>query len=328
MDEIDFLLVNALQVHPRVSWAQLESIIGVDSTVLSRRWSRLREEGIAWSSCFAIAPGATLPTMAVAFVEVDCVAGERERVIEAVSKNRAVITVECTSGSRELFLTLAISNVGEVDAYVSGELTSIPGVSATRTHFSRRFFKDGSGWRLHVLREWQLRQLRELRSGAGDVPPAPTPVHLQVIEALAADIRRPATAVAAEIGRSPSTTNRAIAQVVHAPWVRTRVDFAHNLAGFYSIAVLWLQVPHPELEHVGAALSVMPETRMCVSVVGRANLLVTLWLRKLSDYDEIENKLVRNFPSTHVDDRWIIPRVAKRLGYVLQADGRSSHFVT
>ena len=48
MDDVDFALVNALQLSPRAGWAQLEAVLGVDASTLSRRWARLIESGLVW----------------------------------------------------------------------------------------------------------------------------------------------------------------------------------------------------------------------------------------------------------------------------------------
>lgn len=329
MDEVDFALINALQFSPRASWSQLEAILGVDATTLSRRWTRLVESGLVWSSCFAVTPPdwAQLPSGVLALVEVSCVAGEREKVMDDIAQNPSVLTIECTSGSRELILTLSFRSVSEVDAYVAAELSAVPGVLATRTHFTRTFFKEGTSWRLGVLNQRQVRALHALPATGIDAPPAPTRLHEQVITGLAGDIRRSATSIADEIGKSVATVTRAIGQILHAPWARTRIDFAHNLVGYNASVMLWFSVPHHQLETVGAGLALMPETRMCCSVMNSANLAVVLWLRNLQEFDAIETKIARAFPSAQIEDRWMLPRFAKRIGHILTPGGVHSQFV-
>jgi DNA-binding Lrp family transcriptional regulator len=329
VDDVDFALVNALQVSPRAGWSQLEAILGVDSTTLSRRWTKLVEGGLAWSSCFAVTrpERAQLPTGVLALVEVSCVAGEREKVIETIALNPSVLTIDCTSGSRELILTLSFMSVSEVDAYVATELAAVPGVLATRTHFTRTFFKEGTSWRLGVLNQRQVRALNDLPVTGIDAPPAPTRLHELVIAGLAGDIRRSATSIADEIGKSVATVTRAIGQIMHASWARTRIDFAHNVVGFDASVMVWFSVPHHQLETVGAGLAMMPETRMCCSVVNSANLAVVLWLHDLREFDAIETRIARAFPSAQIEDRWMLPRFAKRIGHVLTPAGLHAEFI-
>lgn len=329
MDEVDFALVNALQINPRATWSQLESILGVDATTLSRRWTRLVEGGLAWSSCFAVTqPEAMRERWGVlALVEVSCVAGERESVMDVLIQNPSVLTVECTSGSRELIVTLSFMSYFEVDGYVATKLASVPGVLATRTHFTRSFFKEGTSWRLGVLSQRQIRSLHALPATGIDAPATPTRLHEQVIMGLAGDVRRSAASIAEEIGKSVTTVTRAMGQILHAPWARTRVDFAHNVVGYNASIMLWFSVPHHQLETVGAGLALMPETRMCCSVINSANLAVVLWLRDLREFDAIESKIARAFPDAQIEDRWMLPRFAKRMGHTLTREGLHAGFV-
>lgn len=339
MDDVDFLLVNALQHRPRASWSQLEAIVGGDASTLSRRWSRLVESGLVWSSCFAVSPGdpdrpdgrfdsAVHPlTGVLALVEVYCTAGSRESVIAGIAKTPSVLTVECTSGGPDLILTLSCPSVAEVDAYVATELAADPGVRRTRTHFTRTFFKEGTSWRPGILSERQVKALQAFPATGIDAPAVPTRLHELVINALAGDVRRSATSIADEIGRSVATVTRAIGQILHAPWARTRVDFAHNLVGYNASVMVWFSVPHHQLEMVGAGLALMPETRMCCSVVNRANLAVTFWLRSLRDLDAVETKIARAFPTARTEERWLLPRFPKRLGHTLTPSGHHATFI-
>lgn len=339
VDEIDFALVNALQLTPRASWSQLEAVLGVDASTLSRRWTRLTESGLVWSSCFAVSPAdphrrdgrfdaAAHPlTGVLALVEVHCVAGRRESVIDDIARTPSVLTIECTSGSPELILTLSGPSVAEVDAYVAIELASNHGVLSTKTHFTRTFFKEGTSWRPGVLSQRQARALLALPATGIDAPAVPTRLHQQVINSLAGDIRRSATSIADEIGKSLATVTRAIGQIMHAPWARTRIDLAHNLVGYNASVMVWLSVPHHQLEMVGAGLALMPETRMCCSVVNRANLVAVFWLRELRDLDIVETKVARAFPTARTEDRWLLPRFPKRLAHTLTPTGHHATFI-
>ncbi|HEY0472802.1 MAG TPA: Lrp/AsnC ligand binding domain-containing protein [Kribbella sp.] len=316
-------------MSPRATWSQLEAILGVDATTLSRRWTRLVESGLVWSSCFAVTPSerAQLSTGVLALAEVSCVAGERENVIDKVALNPSVLTIECTSGSRELILTLSFRSVSEVDAYVAAELAAVPGVLATRTHFTRTFFKEGTSWRLGVLTQRQIRALHALPATGIDAPAMPTRLHESVMTGLAGDIRRSATSIADEIGKSVATVTRAIGQIMHAPWARTRIDLAHNVVGYDASVMVWFSVPHHQLETVGAGLALMPETRMCCSLINSANLAVVLWLHNLREFDAIEANIARAFPTAQIEDRWMLPRFAKRIGHILTPAGLHAGFV-
>jgi hypothetical protein len=144
---------------------------------------------------------------------------------------------------------------------------------------------------------------------------------------LAGDIRRSATSIADEIGKSVATVTRAIGQIMHAPWARTRIDLAHNVVGYDASVMVWFSVPHHQLETVGAGLALMPETRMCCSLINSANLAVVLWLHNLREFDAIEANIARAFPTAQIEDRWMLPRFAKRIGHILTPAGLHAGFV-
>ena len=52
VDETDLSLVHALQINPRVTWTRLARILEVDASTLTRRWTRLTREGLAWFTCY------------------------------------------------------------------------------------------------------------------------------------------------------------------------------------------------------------------------------------------------------------------------------------
>ena len=48
LDDGDLALIHALQVAPRVSWAQAGQVLGTSPAALAERWARLRSSGLAW----------------------------------------------------------------------------------------------------------------------------------------------------------------------------------------------------------------------------------------------------------------------------------------
>ncbi|MFC5929737.1 Lrp/AsnC family transcriptional regulator [Cryobacterium melibiosiphilum] len=329
IDELDFQLINALQLHPRASWAQLESVLDSDATTLSRRWARLTGDGLVWSTAYPTTrkEWGTGPNVVCAFVEVNCAASRREDVLRELGGLAGVLSVDCTSGARDLMLTLVMTSVAEIDRYVADAVATVGGVQATRTNFISRFFADGSDWRLHVLRDRQVQAILALKGTIHDAPEVPTAHLMEVLTALGSDIRLAASAIALDTGRSVSSVNRSIRGLMHAGWVQSRIEIAHTAIGFDATTMLWYSVPRAQVEAVGSAISLQPETRMCAGVVGSANLAVTLWLKDLEQLDEVESRVARLFPSALVVDRWLLPRQVKRIGHLIGTDGRHGGYV-
>ncbi|MFF2300312.1 Lrp/AsnC family transcriptional regulator [Arthrobacter sp. NPDC058127] len=323
-DALDFQIINALQIHPRVSWTQLGKILAVDSSTISRRWNTLLSERLAWASCY---DSGTLGTAGAVFalVEVRCVSGRRGEVIEELVRQPAVFSVNCTSGSRDLYLMLVASTLVETDRYVDAHISSIPGIIGTRTHYLRTIYRESSSWRLNVLKPGQVDALEKLRPSAKNVEHKPA--YDAIIAALRGDPRRTAAQVQAEVGRSISVISRDIDAILAAKWVRWHVDFAQQIMGWPAAAVLWLDVNRADHERVVASLKMLNQVRVCASVTGQANLYVLLWLRDLEELDDLEHRFTSAFPRVQIKDRWIIPRIAKRQGHILDDDSRHQQFV-
>lgn len=323
-DALDLQIVSALQIHPRVSWVQLGKILAVDASTISRRWNTLLEEKLAWMSCYDSGAFGSAESV-YAIVEIRCAAGHRGEVIDGLVHQAPIFSVNCTTGSRDLYVMLVASSLFETDRYVDTNIASIPGIVSTSTHYLRTIYHDSSNWRLNVLQPAQVAALEKLRPSATNVERRPA--YSAVIAALRDDPRRKAADVQLEVGRSISVVSRDIDAILAAKWVRWHVDFAHQLMGWAAAAVLWLDVNRSDHERVVAALSKLNQVRVCASVTGQANLYVLLWFHDLEELDDLEHRLTSAFSNVQISDRWIVPRIPKRRGHILDYDSRHLGFV-
>jgi DNA-binding Lrp family transcriptional regulator len=263
--------------------------------------------------------------MISALVEISCTPGRREHVIGALSEQGPVSSVHCTSGPRDLYIMISTDSLLSMDRYIDERIAVVPGIVGTRTHYLRRIYFEGSSWRLKALSKDQVKAVHDLRPS--DPPKRRKPVHQAVVAALGADVRRSAADMQPELGRSLSMISRDIDAVLAASWVKWRVDFSPALLGWQAAAALWLDVQPSDLERVVGSLRLLDNVRLCASVTGDANLAVFLWLRSLQELDEIESRLTSAFPRMLVKDRWIVPRIAKRAGHILDLDSRHVRLV-
>jgi DNA-binding Lrp family transcriptional regulator len=325
VDTLDLQIIHALQIHPRVSWAQLGRVLRVDPSTISRRWSTLTKERQVWTSCFAGAGARSQEPTVSALVEIRCAPGRRGDVIAELARQGPIFSVHCTSGPRDLYIMITTHSLLSMDRYIDEHISVTPGIVGTRTHYLRTVFLEGSGWRLQALADDQVKALHHLRPS--DPPTERKAAYRDIIDALGTDVRRTTAELQRELGRSLSVVSRDIDALLAASWVRWRVDFAHTLLGWSAGAVLWLNVQHPDLERIVASFRQLNQVRFCASVTGEANLAVFLWLHNLQELDDIESKLGAVFPRVLIKDRWIVPRIAKRTGYILDLDSRRLRYV-
>ncbi|MDR7299840.1 Lrp/AsnC family transcriptional regulator [Haloactinomyces albus] len=328
MDETDLALVHALQLQPRVTWARLARILDVDASTLTRRWARLSRQGLAWFSCY---PSNTKDWTghaweAGALVEVECLPGWRQAVMDHLMRRAAVWNIDATSGRRDLMLTMRAPSIADLDNDVVTSIATIDGIRATRTHFFRSVIREGSSWRLNALSPQQQRELTPASAREGRA--RPNTRDLELLKILGPDARLPASAVAEQLGCSVSTASRWLERLVDSKFTSIRCDVAHYIAGWRVAATLWLDVPQQDLRTVAAAIARLPQIRLCATIGSEANLVAQVWLHRLEDLDQFETLLATQFSGTRVLDRWITPRFAKRLGHIIGHDGRQTGFVS
>ncbi|WP_173095049.1 Lrp/AsnC family transcriptional regulator [Actinomadura verrucosospora] len=322
MDELDLALVNALQHDPRASWARLARPLGVDAATLSRRWARLSASGEAWVT--SSAGPSQLDYGAFALVEVGCLPGANQRIAAEIATDPCAGSVEHTTGNRDLLLTVSAMSVAAVSEYVLDRLGAIDGVTFTRTHLSHRLHREASRWRLDSLSQDQRRDLeRGGGSGSGNEPGPLRPDEAAVVVALSPDGRRSHAALAAELGMSEARVRRAVTGMLASGRAVLRCEAAHWLAGWRVTGMLWLNVPPPRLQSVADRIATMREARMVCSVVGRANLMVNVWVHGMNELAAYQARLVSLFPEIQIVEQSVTLKWVKRVGRLLDDQGRS-----
>ncbi|QBI56682.1 Lrp/AsnC family transcriptional regulator [Streptomonospora litoralis] len=319
MDELDLALINAVQLSPRASWAELAEPLETDPSTLSRRWARLSADGEAWVTCYPGPPA--VPTGAMAFIEVACRAGGVTSVAERLARHPHALNVEIVSGEYSVLVTAAAVSTQALSVYAMDVAAAVPGVRAVRLTPVARTASDGSHWRLDALDRGQQSAIggsardgrRPVRSLAGE---------REVMLALGEDGRMPYAQLSRRTGIPANTLRRRLAELLATQRLVLRCDTASSVAGWPVLVTVWLGVPAGEVHGVCADLTAMPETRMAATTAGRANAAAVLWLHRLEDLHEWERRLAEAHPGAVVQDRLVTVRQVKRMGRLIGADGR------
>ncbi|GAA1595424.1 Lrp/AsnC family transcriptional regulator [Actinomadura kijaniata] len=257
-----------------------------------------------------------------------CAPGAHERVAAALAGDAQAISVERTTGGRDLLLTVTGADLDQLAEYVLGRVGTAEGVLSTRTHLAHRLHREASRWRLDSLSQDQRRGLERPGDGDGDGDGDRESGRLRPDEiALAPDGRRSHTLPAARTGMSETRVRRLLTQMLGSGRIVPRCEVAHRLAGWRVTGALWLAVPPPRLEPVADSVATMRETRLVCSVVGEANLVANVWVHSLAEMAEFETRVVARYPEARVVDRSVTLQWVKRVGRLLDADGRSVAYV-
>lgn len=324
LSEQDMELIDALQVNPRISWATLGAVLGLDPVTVARRWERLNSAGEAWTT---IALGKRqLHTMCMAFIELECEAGAALDVAESLIETGHLITVQHVAGSYDLFVIAVGASLPQLADYLLADLPRVAGIRKVRTHFATKVFDASRRWRLRVLSRATSLALAEETSVAESTRDMDD-IDKQLFLALSVDGRTPYQELASIVGKSDRTVQRRLSRLVATGDVDFRCDLARPNAGWHAAAVLWLQVPEDQLDKMGTELLNWPETRTCAAVAGPSNMLLTVGLHAVSDLHSLVSRLSEKFPYARVVDRQLVMRQSKLYGRVLDPTGRWTRVV-
>lgn len=318
LDEDDLALVEALQRDPRAPWTEVAALVGTNAVTASRRWERLRAAGAAWVTGTP-GPGSH-HAQVLAYVDVTCLPSEKTRVANELAGDAHALSVDITAGGRDLMLTVAAVDLPTLGRYLLERLDRVPGVTGTRARIATRLYAEGSTWRLGVLSS----------TGASGGPPQlirPTvldEVDRELMSALGEDGRASYAALAAATGISQPTARRRVDRLISSGAVLLRTEVAAPLAGLPVMVVLSADAPAGRLDDAAARLGRLRQVRLSTTLAGTPCLLVVAWLASLEEVHRFEQELAHVVPDVVVADRLVVLRAVKRMGHLLDVEGRAT----
>ena len=336
LTDAEYKLIHALQIWPRAPWSVLSGALGADPETLARRWSSLTERGLAWvtvqgsgSFSFSSRSGGR-PARAVgrgAVVELECAAGTIHSVIDELVLHPECVSVDITSGGRDLLVTLASADSASFSRYVIGRLGQIPGVRSVRTHPVIDTVSTASEWRLRALDRAQVDEIEasrisaqaRLRRSIGNGAAADR----DVLAVLSADGRATSGMIAEALGIPLRRARDRLNATIACDDVTLRTDMPRWASEWPVCAWYFISVPAAHMATVGEKLRGLREVRTVLAVAGPANLLVSVWLRALEDVGDLEVLLEQKLPSVRILDRCVVLGVRKRMWRVFDEDERA-----
>ncbi|MGO1050249.1 AsnC family transcriptional regulator [Crossiella sp. CA198] len=319
LTESDLVLVEALQLAPRAPWAVLGAAIGVDARTAARRWARLRDNGLAWLTAY-VPP----PTLTIGYLDLAVRPDRIAALSAALCAWPQVFSVEHTTGRHQLFLGVDAVDLTALDTLVSTGIGALEGVLSLRLTVVCQVYREGSDWLARALTPAQRARL-----------PAPAPLphpatanpwtrlDQDLVRELTVEPRRSAAELAQRCGSSTATVRRRLHRILRGRELDFRCDIAQALAGWPVTVVYRLSVPAEALDASARALAALPETRLCSAVLGDHNLLLAAWLHGAGDCPDFEARLRLAAPAVTVSEGNLSLRVPKRMGRLLNADGRA-----
>ncbi|MGW2283472.1 Lrp/AsnC family transcriptional regulator [Streptomyces phaeochromogenes] len=318
-DELDIAIVDAVRSAPRVSWRNLAPVLGVDPATISRRWSRMHSEGVAWVT--AHPAGSATPDCAL--VEITCVPGRSGTVADVLAADIEAATVKLTSGARNVVVLAQAPDFDALSRYLLDRVEHVPGVTSIHSHIVTRSALEASRWREGALNEEQRRQLRTDAGTRPDHAAALQAPDHRIIRALNIDGRMSFERIATQVDLSPVAVRRRLTRLEEAGLIIFRCDTSRLISGHAVAAVYFGSLDAHELEEAEGRIRTLPGVRACSIVAGPHNVIIDAWLRSTAETHDLERRMRQVLPALRIRDRSLVLRTVKLLGRVLDSEGRS-----
>ena len=322
LDEADLTLIEVLQRNPRAPWTAVAAVAGTNAVTASRRWERLRSAGSAW---VIGTPGpVTRDAQCLAYVDVTCSPGSTTRVARELAGDAHALSVDITAGGSDLLLTVAAVDLRTLGRYLLERLDRVQGVTGTRARIATRLYAEGSLWRLGVLPASSTLRTRSL------VPSRPVgldEVDRELMGCLGEDGRASYAALAEATGTSQPTVRRRVERLISSGSVLLRTEVAAPMAGWPVSVVLSADAPAGQMDDVATRLARLRQVRLVATLASTPSLIVVAWLPSVDEVHRFEQALVQRAPEVRVTDRLVVLRAVKRMGQLLDEDGRARRAV-
>ena len=272
-DHLDRCLVQALQLDGRLPFSRIAEVLGVSDQTVSRRYTRLRTEGLV--RVIGLTDPAVLGEVTW-LVRVQCTPDAASKVAQALARREDTAWISLASGGTEINC-MTRSHLGQdADALLLQRLPRTPSVvGVTAQCVMHTFFGGAQGLSIKSdsLTEQQAEALRPPAAPAGE----PGPVVLddadrRLLAVLGQDGRADLADLAEASGWSQSTVRRRMAQLRESGALYLDLDYDQRIFGLEARALLWLTVAPAQLAATGQALAEHPEVAFACATTGATNL--------------------------------------------------------
>jgi DNA-binding Lrp family transcriptional regulator len=324
LDETDLMVIDALQINPRATWAQIGGALEVAPITVARRWERLSQAGQAWVN---VGLGLdAVSSIVLAIIELSCQPGQAAAIGEKLADVPQVVTIEHTTGEFDTVLIVTMPSLASLSDFLLIQLSQHPGIIRVRSHVCTKLF-GGTSWRLGVLSPSQAGRLEpdhqeRPEQAAREARPF-GPDDRRLFRALGVDGRASATSLGRALGVSAYAVNRRLNLLRDTGQLVFRCDLARPLAGWHGLVLVRIEVPDAELASAGRTIAAWRETRLCAAVASSPNLFVLLGLHSTDDVGAHMSRINERLPGSTIVERCLVLRQTKVYGRLLGDDGRA-----
>lgn len=216
LDDRDQRLIAALQGDGRLTAERAAAVLGLSTRAVHRRWAALLSDGAV--RVLATRPQADL--VGVMQLRIRVLRGKLDAIVAALAARDDIAFVDVSAGGDEISAILL--GGGPRNRLVFQQLPATSAVTAVNAQTVLHVFSTASDWRLDALTDVERAELTPPVEPVAAQRPLDD-VDERIIDALAADGRSPAAAIAATTGNPESTVRRRLAAhpAVHGAFATT-----------------------------------------------------------------------------------------------------------
>jgi DNA-binding Lrp family transcriptional regulator len=274
LDEIDHLLIHALQVDARAPFTRIAEVLGTSTQTVVRRYRRLgAEAGLRVAGL----PNPYRSRRQQWFVRFTAAAKAAQEIAQALARRPDTSWVRLTSGGTEI-VAIVQTGLNDSHALLLRDVPRTASITSVSAHLLLHLYIGGpTAWRGRVtaLSPAQQRQLAPPPVSDGDDPVTLTATDHRLLTALARDGRTSYTDLAAIAGTSAATVTRRLEELRARGALFYDVEIDAALLGVPISALLWMSVRPAHLNEVATELAGHHELAVVAATTGPTNLLAT-----------------------------------------------------
>ncbi|MEZ0106652.1 DNA-binding Lrp family transcriptional regulator [Catenulispora sp. EB89] len=281
-DALDRQLAQALMLDGRASFSRLAEVLGVTDQTVTRRYRRLRGDGLLRVIGL---PMSNRVGHYESNVRVQCVPGASGAIADALARRPDIAWVTINASGTEVSCMTRSRSRRERDSLLLDKLPRTRQVTGVSVKSILHAFVGGPGGWPGLAAGLAPDQVAALRQ---DFPTVWGEYELDdadraLLAVLARDGRTPYPELAAAVGKSESTVRRRMEQLTENGVLYFDVDVLPVHLGYHVEAMMSASVAPSALDAVGRAIGTHPEVPFVAATTGATNLTTVVVCREIED---------------------------------------------
>lgn len=311
LNSVDATLVWHLRRQPRVSFAELARLTGMNERTAARRVEALFVNGYIGSA--TVLRTDRLFGGLVAELEITCSPNASHIVAKALAARHDTRSVWVTSGPRAIAAEVLAADQSALRHVLDTEIARIPGVRDVHTSLAVRPLVTYNDWDPVSDTPSAGRK----RAMLGLQPPPSIPIDetdLLIMKMLNTDVRMPTKQLSSNLGISESTVHRRLDRLIKSELLLLRVNVQPTALGYPIEVRVTMSVQPHALNTTVRQLAADPHIRALYVVAGEHNVLFYACFQTMDEVYDLVDGTFGTLPGVTSTNVTLILAALKRSG--------------